>query len=150
MVSADHGSDPSGQDGPFDPAAHGWEALSDDGYIGLVGPIWQKPDGNGMRFAFLADSKHRNRLGIVHGGMIMTFADRVLGMTAHSAIGGKPHATIQLDVHFVAAIQIGQLVEARADVVRRTRDLIFMKGDLVVDGRIVATANGIWKILTSG
>jgi acyl-coenzyme A thioesterase PaaI-like protein len=79
--------------------------------------------------------------------MIMTFADRALGMTARHATGNKPHATIQLDVHFVDAVQIGEFIEARAEVVRRTRSLIFMKADLVVGTRVVAAANGIWKIL---
>jgi uncharacterized protein (TIGR00369 family) len=135
------------QSTPFDPASHGWEAIADDGFIGLVGPIWQKSNETGMRFAFLADPKHHNRRGVVHGGMIMTFADRALGMTARHATGNKPHATIQLDVHFVDAVQVGEFIEARAEVVRRTRSLIFMKADLVVGTRVVAAANGIWKIL---
>jgi hypothetical protein len=32
-------------------------------------------------------------------------------------------------------------------VVRRTRSLIFMSGELVVGDRVVATANGVWKTL---
>jgi acyl-coenzyme A thioesterase PaaI-like protein len=147
MASKDRRQDLVGQGATFDPASDGWEAILDDGFIGLVGPIWQKPNKSGMRFAFLADVKHRNRRGVVHGGMIMTFADRALGMTARNATGLKPQATIQLDVHFVDAIQIGEFVEVQADIVRRTRDLVFMKSSLVVGSRIVATANGIWKIL---
>jgi uncharacterized protein (TIGR00369 family) len=136
----------NGQGPPFHPAAHGWEPVSDDGFIGLVGPIWQKPDENSVRFAFWADEKHRNRRGIVHGGMIMTFADRALGMAASHANGNKSHVTIQLDVHFVDTIRIGDFVEARTEIVRQTRDLIFMKGDLMVETRVAATAHGIWKI----
>ena len=26
---------------PFDPKAAGWEPYSDDGFIGLIGPLWQ-------------------------------------------------------------------------------------------------------------
>jgi uncharacterized protein (TIGR00369 family) len=150
MDSDSNGSDMQGQSGRFDPISYGWEPISDDGFIGLVGPIWQKSDGHGMRFAFLADAKHHNRRGVVHGGMIMTFADRALGMSARQVTGQKPQATIQLDVHFVDAIQIGEFVEARTEIVRRTRDLIFMKGEFVVNARVVATAHGIWKILSSG
>jgi acyl-coenzyme A thioesterase PaaI-like protein len=131
----------------FDPATHGWEPVTDDGFIGLVGPIWHIPNDNGLRFAFLADPKHRNRRGVVQGGMIMTFADRALGMTARHASGHKSQATIQLDVHFVDAVQIGDFVEAGAQVVRRTRLLTFMKAELMVGARVVATASGIWKTL---
>ncbi|MBM6595300.1 PaaI family thioesterase [Microvirga pudoricolor] len=135
------------QSAPFDPASHGWVSIADDGFIGLVGPIWQKSTESGMRFAFLSDSKHHNRRGVVHGGMIMTFADRALGMTARHHTGNKPHATIQLDVQFLDAVQIGEFIESRAEVVRQTRSLIFMKADLIVGTRVVAAANGIWKIL---
>ena len=39
--------------------------------------------------------------------MLMTFADRLLGMTAWYANEQKPQATVHLDVHFIDAVQIG-------------------------------------------
>jgi acyl-coenzyme A thioesterase PaaI-like protein len=83
----------------------------------------------------------------VQGGMLMTFADRSMGMTCWYANGKRPQATVQLDMHFVDAVQIGEFVEAKCEVVRRTRALIFMNADLVVGTRLVATAKGIWKTL---
>jgi acyl-coenzyme A thioesterase PaaI-like protein len=82
--------------------------------------------------------------------MLMTFADRAMGMTAWHANGRRPQATVQLDVHFVDAVQIGEFVEARCEIVRRTRTLIFMRSTLVVGERVVATASGVWKALESG
>jgi acyl-coenzyme A thioesterase PaaI-like protein len=78
----------------------------------------------------------------------MTFADRAIGMTAWHANDRQPQATIQLDMHFIDAVQIGEFVEARAHVVRRTRSVIFMSGTLLVGSRVVATATGIWKTLS--
>jgi acyl-coenzyme A thioesterase PaaI-like protein len=135
---------------PFDPAAHGWETYRDDGFIGLVGPFWMKKVGDSYRYAFIAEPKHHNRRGVVQGGMIMTFADRSLGMTAWYANGKIPQATVHLDVHFIDAVQIGEFVEAACRVVRRTRSLIFMSGEITVGGRVVATANGVWKALGKG
>jgi acyl-coenzyme A thioesterase PaaI-like protein len=131
----------------FDPAAAGWEAYSDDGFIGLVGPFWMKPVGEGYHYGFLAEYKHHNRRGVVQGGMLMTFADRSMGMTCWYANGKRPQATVHLDVHFVAAVQMGEFVEAHCKVVRRTRSLIFMTADLMVGDRVVATGNGVWKTL---
>jgi len=54
---------------------------------------------------------------------------------------------VQLDVHFIDAVQVGEFVEAKCTVVRRTRSLIFMSAELVVGPRIVATAKGVWKTL---
>ena len=132
---------------PFDPAAHGWETYDADGFIALVGPFWMKKDGEGYRYGFVAEPKHHNRRNVVQGGMIMTFADRSLGMTAWYANGKIPQATVHLDVHFVDAVQIGEFVEAACRVVRRTRSLIFMSGEFTVGERTVATANGVWKAL---
>ena len=39
---------------------------------------------------------------------------------------------MHLDVHFIDAVQIGEFVEAKCRVVRRTRSLIFMSGEFVV------------------
>ena len=132
---------------PFDPAAAGWEPYSDDGFIGLIGPLWQKPAGEGYRYAFLAEPKHHNRRGVVQGGMLMSFADRSMGMTCWYANERQPQATVQLDVHFVDAVKVGEFVEAKCQVVRRTRSLVFMSGDLMVGDRVVATAKGVWKTL---
>jgi acyl-coenzyme A thioesterase PaaI-like protein len=131
----------------FDPAAAGWEPYRDEGFIGLVGPFWMRRSGDGYLYAFMAEPKHHNRRGIVQGGMLMTFADRSMGMTCWYANERRPQATIQLDVHFVDAVQIGEFVEARCRVVRRTRSLVFMGAELVVGDRVVATANGVWKTL---
>jgi uncharacterized protein (TIGR00369 family) len=132
---------------PFDPAAAGWEPYTDDGFIGLVGPFWMRPDGDSYRFAFLAEPKHHNRRDVVQGGMIMTLADRAMGTTCWYANGRVPQATVQLDVQFVDAVQIGEFVEAKCRVVRRTRTIIFMAAELVVGERIIATASGVWKTL---
>jgi acyl-coenzyme A thioesterase PaaI-like protein len=131
----------------FDPAAAGWEPYEAEGFIGLIGPFWMRPVGDSYRYAFLAEPKHHNRRNVVQGGMLMTFADRSMGMTCWYANGRVPQATVQLDMHFVDAVQVGEFVEANCTVVRRTRALIFMSADLVVGPRVVATAKGVWKTL---
>src|SRR3954464_8137771 len=132
---------------PFDPSAAGWQAYKDEGFIGLVGPFWTRQEGDKHLYAFMAEAKHHNRRGVVQGGMLMTFADRSMGMTCWYANERQPQATVQLDVHFIDAVQVGEFVECKATVVRRTRSIIFMSGELVVGDRVVATAKGVWKTL---
>ncbi len=131
--------------GGFDPAAEGWEPHTDTGFIGLVGPLWIRQEGAKRSYGFLAEPKHHNSRGVVQGGMLMTFADRALGMAAYDANDRKAQATVQLDVHFVDAVRIGEFVEAMCQVVRRTKSLTFMSATLLVGGRVVVTANGVWK-----
>jgi acyl-coenzyme A thioesterase PaaI-like protein len=131
----------------FDPAAAGWQPYRDEGFIGLVGPFWTKEVDGSHLYAFMAEPKHHNRRGVVQGGMLMTFADRSMGMTCWYANERQPQATVQLDMQFIDAVRIGEFVECKCKVVRRTRSLIFMSGELVVGERVVATASGVWKTL---
>src|SRR5690606_38915209 len=56
-----------------------WTEMVDTGFIELVGPIFMSKAENGVhRFRFTAEQKHKNRVGFVHGGMLMAFADRCL------------------------------------------------------------------------
>jgi acyl-coenzyme A thioesterase PaaI-like protein len=54
---------------------------------------------------------------------------------------------VQLDMHFIDAVQIGEFGNAKCRVVRRTRAPVFMSAELVAGARLVATANGVWKTL---
>lgn len=128
----------------FDPAANGWDRVEGHNFGELVGPIWRRGDA---LFGFLAAEKHRNHIGRVHGGMLMTFADQAMGMTGRRATGEKPHATIALNMQFVGGVQLGEFVEAHCEIVRMTRSILFVDSKLRVGTRVVATASGIWKIL---
>jgi uncharacterized protein (TIGR00369 family) len=129
---------------PFDPAAHGWERVRGHNFGELVGPIWRRGDA---LFGFVSTDKHRNHRGIVHGGMLTTFADQAMGMTGRRATGEKPHATIEISMQFIGAVKVGDFVEAHCEIVRETRSLLFIESKLKVGARIVAAASGIWKIL---
>ena len=131
----------------FDPVAAGWDPDEDEGFVALVGPMWKRRSGETDRYAFVAEPKHNKRGGIVHGGMLMTFADRAIGRTCRYVNEHQPQATVQLDMHFVDAVRVGEFVEARCRVRRRTRSLMFASAELTVGTRVVATANGVWKTL---
>jgi uncharacterized protein (TIGR00369 family) len=127
----------------FDPTRAGWTMIKPIGFGELVGPLWRRGDGH---FGFVVEKKHLNFADIVHGGMLTTFADQAMGMTAQRATGGKPHATIELNIQFVGAVRLAEFVEAHCEVVRLTRAIVFMQCKLVVDARVVGNATGIWKI----
>ena len=131
----------------FDPAAVGWTKEARAGFAELVGPIWSRRDGERLRYGFLAEAKHANVRGVVHGGMLMTFADSALGRIVSEAVGRRPIATIQLDTHFLSPAKPGDFVEAEGRVVRKTRAVVFVEGTLTVKGHAVTHSTGIWKVL---
>jgi acyl-coenzyme A thioesterase PaaI-like protein len=77
--------------------------------------------------------------------MIMTFADYVVGMAGVELQADMHQVTIQLDVQFVTAAEIGELLIGHSEVVRATSSLLFLRGTIAANGRMVATASGIWK-----
>jgi uncharacterized protein (TIGR00369 family) len=127
----------------------GWAIVETTGFIHLIGPLWQRAAGDSFEYALPTQDKHHNRRGLVQGGVLMTFADRTCGMTARHVTGKQTMATIQLDVHFVEAGKIGEILVSRPRVVRATRSLIFMNTEVTVDRRCIAMANGVFKILKS-
>jgi acyl-coenzyme A thioesterase PaaI-like protein len=127
----------------------GWKTVETTGFLHLIGPLWQRLVDGSYEYALTTEDKHHNRRGLVQGGVLMTFADRTCGMTARF-ISGKPTlATVQLDVHFVEAGKIGEVLVSRPHVVRTTRSLIFITTEVTVDKRCIAMASGVFKILRS-
>lgn len=132
---------------PFDPAAHGWSFEPEAGFIGLVGPLWQDRSQGRRRFGFAAEARHANLIGVVQGGMLMTFADRALGILAWEAAGAAV-VTVSFDMQFVGAGRIGSFLTCEGEVVQRTRSLVFMRGLVRTGERPVGIAQGAWKILS--
>ena len=128
------------------PADLGWSANREPGFTAVVGPVWERPEGDRIRYGLLTHVMHANLNGIVHGGLIAVFADFALAMESRRVNQGAQQATIQLDIHFADAVQIGEFIEADCVVTRATRSVTFVTGRILVSERVVATANGIWKI----
>ncbi len=127
----------------------GWAIVETSGFLHLIGPLWQRTVDSEHEYALITEDKHHNRSGLVQGGVLMTFADRTCGMTARYVSGKPMLATVQLDTHFVEAGKIGEVLISKPRVVRSTRSLIFIGTEVTVDKRVIAMANGVFKILKS-
>ncbi len=125
----------------------GWTIITDEGFIGLIGPFFYKTTEAGPLFCFPTDKRHHNLRGVLQGGALMTFADRVLGKTTRILTQAPKTATMQLDVQFIDAVQIGETVTAQPVLLRATRNTAFLSTTLVVGTRVVGNANGMWKLL---
>jgi acyl-coenzyme A thioesterase PaaI-like protein len=125
----------------------GWTIVETSGFLHLIGPLWQRVVGGAHEYALITEDKHHNRRGLVQGGVLMTFADRTCGMTARYVSAKPTLATVQLDTHFVETGKIGEVLISRPRVVRSTRSLIFITTEVTVDKRVLAMANGVFKIL---
>lgn len=134
---------------PFDPAADGWEMIEHSAFVALVGPVWRRRREGRWVYGMLTEAKHANRNGVAHGGVVTTLLDVALGRTSSEAQGDRKQATLSLDVQFLKPLRLGEFAEIEGTVVRATRSILFLRGDLHVAGDVRATAQGTWKILGS-
>lgn len=128
-----------------DPRLKGWRIFDDmSPYAELVGPVYVKEEGGERRMAFVVEPKHCNRAGFAHGGALMGFAD--IGLSYISEDPGQPTASVTFTYEFAAPAKVGDLVECRGEVIRKTRSLIFCRGQLTVGDKIVVNCSTVEKI----
>lgn len=85
------------------------------------------------------DERHRNYLGGVHGGLIATLIDTVCFFPRPLLPSGQAATTLDLNVSYVRAAAIGDVLSARAELLhigRRTASLAVKVADR--QGRLVA------------
>jgi uncharacterized protein (TIGR00369 family) len=130
--------------------ADGWFRLPVVRYSAALGPTFAKRIDGKMTAALLAQEHLGNdNLGIVHGGAIMTFADMAMGLgVGHAASDSAGmFVTAQMAVQFVAAAKVGTLITCVPELVRKTSSMVFMRGLIVADEQVVASCDGIFKML---
>ena len=136
---------------PYDHAAAGWRALPGAPLPGGLGFPWAKRVDGLWRYGLPTTAEHTNDNGVLHGGVLMAFADHGLSLLAWEAAQRAPCTTIQLNTHFLDAIVPGEFIELRGEVTRRTRGLVFLRGVVGALGadaiRDVGAVDGIWRVL---
>ncbi len=100
--------------------AQGWTILDDDGFIGYVGPLGS--DGGGTaRIRHRGPRKHRNRRA-GEGGLRLPLGIALRHDRTLIRLRASRH--IQMDVHFIDAARIGDLIVSRPPMTAAPRSLI--------------------------
>lgn len=127
----------------------GAEPAPGGGFNQFIGPFYRLPDredGAVRRFCFVAGEKHMNAAGSVHGGMLMSFLDVAMSRSTRLGTGAQRLSTVALTTDFIGPGRLGEVIEARVQITRRTRTIVFLSAELVAGERILVTATGLWKI----
>ena len=106
----------------------------------------KKVDANNYSFSSTIRNIHLNAGKIVHGGYLATIADTGMGTAAH-IISDKKCVTISLEVKFISAGHLDQILNGKIKIQKKTKSLVFITCDIFNAAGIVVTASGIWKIL---
>lgn len=131
----------------FDPESDGWTRVRHSGFTALVGPVWTKLVDGRPRYAFTVADKHDNTEHRAHGGMVMAFADEVMGLAVYHLKPEQKHLTVSFATQFIDGARMGEFVEVEPEIVRATRSLAFLEGRVHVGDRTIATCTGVWKTL---
>jgi uncharacterized protein (TIGR00369 family) len=116
----------------------------------LVGPLYEFRDDASHRIGFVVAEKHRNRRGIVHGGMICTLADFAMGHAA-SLASSTPRklVTVNLSIDFAGNATVGDWIEAHVDVMRPGTRVAFVNCFIYHGGERIARSSATFQILRS-
>ena len=112
-----------------------------------VGPIFEQGEKGSKRFGLRVDKRHVNMNGVIHGGMLMTFADAAMGQAAWDACDHADCVTLNMQSQFLAPAREGDWIEVAPVLTRRMRSLMFLRGDFTVDGAAIYSVSSVWKIL---
>ena len=123
----------------------GWSIWQSDAFEQRAGPFYERIEAGEGITAFRAGPEHMNGGGFMHGGCLMTFADSALFTIARPAMEGSFGVTVNLSGDFLDAARTGESIEARGQITRAARSLVFVRGLVTADGRPVLSFTGIIK-----
>ena len=101
------------------------------------------------KYEFIIEVKemHLNTGKIAHGGFLSTIADTGMGTAAHRIAGDRRCVTINLDMKFISAGQLGDKLKGDVKILKKTKTLVFINCEISNDKEIVVSASGTWKVL---
>lgn len=102
-----------------------------------------------LESGYRGDERFANPAGQVQGGMLAAMLDDVTAFLVTATLGPQEScATLNLNVSFLRPAMPGPLL-GRSKLVRRGRDVCHVAGELLQDGKVVATAVATCMVVRS-
>ena len=70
-----------------------------------------------------------------------------MGTAAHKDAGDRRCVTINLNIKFISAGQLGDKLKGDVKILKKTNTLVFIICEISNDKEVVVYASGTWKIL---
>jgi len=114
-----------------------WQFRDATRYNAFLEPLQVRVEGEIVRVRMSPRHEHSNMRGDVHGGALLGFMDVALFAAARGfgvlSAGGA--VTLDLSAQFIGGGAIGIPLEARIELLRETRNMLFLRGLIVQDDR---------------
>jgi acyl-coenzyme A thioesterase 13 len=111
----------------------------------MVGPLYTRGDGYQRVIGLMAEHKHCNGRGTVHGGVLATLADTSMGYTM--AFLTDPPAgiiTASLTIDYAGSAHEGDWLESHVDVQKMGTRLAFANCYIKVGDERIARASAVF------
>jgi len=107
----------------------------------LIGIEIERAEGGETLMSMVAEERHSNPMGTLHGGILCDLADAAMGMAYYSTLAeGETFTTLEMKINFLRPFWTGRLI-ARGRVVSRGRTVGMAECEVVDDkGRLIAKA----------
>lgn len=111
------------------------------------GPFYERVvDETRIERAFRAAHKHLNGANMIHGGMLMAFGDAAMARSVFH-MTGKRCVTIKMNSEFLSPAREGDWVVAKSELVRETRTVAYVRGELTARGHVVFLMDGLFHFI---
>lgn len=128
-------------------------------FMGLIGGKREVVEEGRVVITLALEERHMNPNGVLHGGVLTTLMDEATGHAVAMVRGIEtmvqaPHATVDMNMSFLAGARPGDVLECEGRALRVGRSVCFAegevrrrdKGDLIAKGRftfvVVSPRNG--------
>ncbi|MET3827500.1 MULTISPECIES: PaaI family thioesterase [Sphingomonas] len=112
-----------------------WQFHDATRYNAFLEPLQVRVEGEIARVRMMPRQAHSNMRGHVHGGALLGFMDVALFAAARGfdvlSAGGA--VTLDLSAQFIGGGALDVPLEARIELLRETRNLLFLRGLIVQD-----------------
>lgn len=100
--------------------------------------------GDDAGLGVLPGEQHANRNGTVHGGVIATLLDSVMGNAVRAGLDDdQSAATVSMTVTYLSPGAIGEQLRASAEVRKRGSSLVMVEADVVQGNDDEPVAHGV-------
>jgi uncharacterized protein (TIGR00369 family) len=118
------------------------------GYIGLVGPVYERRGADGYQVGLRIEDRHTNLGGFCHGGLLASLADVGLArVVAQSRTPRLSVVTVSLTVNYLLPARPGDWVDVVGQLDRAGLQLGYASGVVRANGTPVLRASGVFQIL---
>lgn len=115
----------------------------------LTGPYYEKRiDGVHIGLAMLIEQKHTNKIGIAHGGALITLADNAFGDAVKNAFDEPvSFVTVTMNNELMVPARLGDWVEAEVEILRKGKRMLFVDCTLRIGDKKILHASGVMALV---